>query len=403
MEVTSAPASTTATAEPASSTAGTQHTPSTTSNARSEEPTNTATDSARSAAPTISSDELDPPLCSETDLPRDERDAVAPVEIFSNAVPEGQSLQPVSDGNRTVAAEYVALAGDDDGALQVTITAPAGKQTVHVLPLGASTELHPSLHEWSSAERIVLAPDRWLIPITTWTNLEYLHVLVRRHPSIEGRDVQIPWLGIQTQSHPRTGVQGVMVEGSIRLSPDGVEPFACFMPWEESGTTEELWLRYGQYQRGNKPRFGLEQLSGYIWTARWGEEPVRAELADNRGTCCRIDVLDEGFVAISSLVTSEYNTPASAPLVHYSTDGVEWGAVVLPTYVSDLGEVFGPAEVPIWVCSVQSTDTGVLVREAAGDLSSGYFTPGCGEGTYWSAEKDWTNWRRLLAPPSGYG
>ena len=402
MKLNSVSASTTAAAQQAPSTAEAQHSSSATSNARSEEPTDTLTDPERSAAPTVSSDELDPPLCSETDLPRDERDAVAPVEKAPIDIPEWQRPQPVSEGNRTVAADYVALADDEDGALQVTITAPSGKQTVHMLPLGSSTELHPSLTEWSRTERIVVAPDRWLIPVTTWTNLEYLDVLVRRHPAIERRPVRIN--RVDDWPHPQTGESGVMVEGSIGLSPDGVEQFDCFIPWEESGTTEELWNKYGQYQRSNKPRFGLEQLSGYIWTARWGEEPVRAALADNRGTCCRIDVLDNGFVAISSIVTSEYSTAASAPLVHYSTDGIEWDAVVLPTWLYAFHEVFGPAEVPIWVCSVQSTDTGLLIRQAAEAPGSSWpFTPGCGEGTHWSADKDWTNWRRLLAPPPGYG
>ena len=398
----SVPAPATATAEPAPSTTAAQQALSTTSTARSEEPTNTTTDSEPSTAPTLSSEELDPPLCSDTDLPRDERATVAPVEEAPIDIPEWQRPQPVSDGNHTVAAEYVALADDQDGALQVTITAPRGQQTVHVLPLGANTELHPSLYQWSRTERIVLSPAGWLIPVTTWTNLEDLDVLIRRHPAIEGRGVWID--SVHDWPHPQTGEDGVTVQGSIGLSPDGVEHFDCFIPWEESGTAEDLYYTYGQYQMANKPRFGLEHLSGYIWTGRWGEEPVRAELADNRGKCCRIDMLDEGFVAISSLVTSEYSTAASAPLVHYSTDGIEWDTVVLPTYVYGFHEVFGPAEVPIWVCSVQSTDTGLLVRQAAEAPGSSWtFTPGCGEGTYWSVDKDWTNWRRLLAPPPGYG
>lgn len=404
MEVTSFPAPTTATAEPAPSTTAAQQALSTTSTARSEEPTDTATGSERSAAPTLSSDELDPPLCSETDFPRDERDAVTQVEEAPIDIPEWQRPKPVSDGIRTVAAEYVALADDQDGALQVTITVPSGQPTVHVLPLGATAELHPSLHQWSRTERIVLSPDRWLIPVTMWTNLEDLHVLIRRHPAIEGRDARINYLGTSPRMHPQSGEDGVMVAGSIGLSADAAEQFECFIPWEESGTTEELWYRYGQYQMSNKPRFGLEQLSGYIWTGRWGEEPVRAELTDNRGECCWIDVLDKGFVAISSIVTSEYSFATSAPLVHYSADGIEWDAVVLPTYVYGFHEVFESAEVPIWVCSVQSTDTGLLIRQAAEAPGSSWpFTPGCGEGTYWSADKDWTNWRRLLAPPPGYG
>ena len=357
-------------------------------------------DSEQSAEAAIGVQELRHPYCRDADLPRYGFEAAVQNDIDPLDIPEHQRPAPVSDGRRTVAADYVSQPGEQDVALKVMIT-EGNTETVHVLPMGASAELPPSVRTWSRSRHIVLAPDRWLIPVTVTAALEDLYVLVRRHLALEARNSFIehldPW------SRSPAGEGGVTVEGWTSLRPDGSQHFDCFITWEDLGITQQLFDDLGAGQFANKPRVGFEQLSGYIWTARWGEEPVRAELADNRGRCCSIDVLDTGFVAVSQTATTEYDTAASAPLVHYARDGILWQSVEVPTRVYHFYELFGPAEVPIWVCSAESTDTGVLIRQGIGDSGPQSWTPDCGDATYWSADGNLTNWRKLLAPPPGYG
>ena len=364
--------------------------------------TDDAVTSEQAATPAAPPDEVDSPLCSEIDIPRSDLATVTPEASDPLNIPEHLRPQPVSDGSRTIAAEYVAQADHDDVALKVTITAPGQEETVHLLPLGASGELHPALSTRSRTWRIVTAPDRWLIPVSVTTELESLGTLVRRHPSFVWRDLRFD--NIWPNWDEQGDADGVHVTGRA-ITTDGDERhFGCDTSWDELGITSDLYDTYGRPFMENKYRPRIEELSGFIWTARWGEDPVRAELADNRGTCCEIDVLDKGFVAISSTATSEYSGWESAPIVHYSADGIVWDQVVLPTWVYHYYEVFGPAEVPIWVCSVQPTDTGVLIRESLRDSGGTWPLDGtCDEGTYWSAEKDLTNWRKLLSPPPGYG
>jgi len=379
-----------------------QDAPITASDPNDSQTTDNAVTSEQAATPTAPPDEVDSPLCSEIDLPRSDLATVTPETSDPLNIPEHLRPQPVSGGNRTIAAEYVAQADHDDVALKVTITAPGREETVHILPLGASGELHPALSTRSSTWHIVTAPDRWLIPVSVTTELESLNTLVRGHPNFVSRSLRFDEIWPNWDEHG--DAEDVRVTGWA-ITPDGGERhFSCDVSWDELGITSELYDTYGRPSMENKYRPRIEELSGFIWTARWGEDPVRAELADNRGTCCRIDVLDNGFVAISSTVTSEYSGRESAPIVHFSADGVVWDEVVLPTLWYHYVDVFGPAEVPIWVCSVQSTDTGVLIRESLRDSGGTWLLDGtCDEGTYWSAEKDLTNWRKLLSPPPGYG
>ena len=166
-------------------------------------------------------------------------------------------------------------------------------------------------------------------------------------------------------------------------------------------TEEELvWGPLAGQVDGN-PQSGLQvdidRSFGYILTASWGEEPVRAELPVNRGRCCKIDVLDTGFVAISDVVPVGSDPwPELAPPVHYSSDGLTSAIVDVPTrcFMYD-GEP--RREVPIWISSVDSTESGVVIRESPWiGWSRGF------DFNYWSADGDLTNWRRLLAPPPGY-
>ena len=334
------------------------------------------------------------PLCSEVDLPvGDER---RQAERYFETPEDPAS---VSDGRRKLAAVYLPSSTSRLDTLAIVQSDGLHSPSVHTVPLGPGVALHPSLLTSSRVGELVIDSTRWFIPVTVTTYMD-IYELVRRHPHFASRNVEVhrvlpSWYG-------EHGDGGVVVEW-----PDGLAtaPFECFVSWEELGTTGELFDTYGSYNYSNDPYPRVHsQVHGFIWTARWGQPPARAELPDNRGRCCQIEILDTGYVAISDVKQDgTYNNLSAAPPVHYSPDGLAWNEVDVPTRLFSDYMGIDPWEIPIWVCSVQSTDTGVLVRQALGGIAGGTFYTFCGEGTYWSADGDLTNWRKLLAPPPGYG
>ena len=194
---------------------------------------------------------------------------------------------------------------------------------------------------------------------------------------------------------------GLTLVGRYETAEDEPLPFRCFASWEQMGVTSkrfsELYATYAYNFWTASPYLDIDQMFGYILTAQWGEEPTRTQLPVNHGRCCKIDVLDTGFVAISDVRTPGGHWPDNPSPVHFSSDGLTWEAVDVPTrYFSYDGEP--QWEIPIWVCSAESDGAGgVLIRETWGHNSGP-----CGMTTYWSADGDLTNWRRLPAPPPGY-
>lgn len=138
-------------------------------------------------------------------------------------------------------------------------------------------------------------------------------------------------------------------------------------------------------------------------TARGSEEPIRVELPNDLAGCCTYEEpdflveLDSGFVKIiDNTPDGEYHWAEYPPSVYFSRDSQTWQRVDLPArYVGGL-----PVDgVEIWVCSVDSWGDGVIIRAAIND----FYAVACGDHTYWSADGDLTNWRKLLAAPAGFG
>lgn len=138
-------------------------------------------------------------------------------------------------------------------------------------------------------------------------------------------------------------------------------------------------------------------------TAHPSEEPIRVESPNELAGCCSYEEphtfveLDTGFIKIVD------NTPMNAPRgigdspdIYFSLDDQTWQRVDLPTRYLD---GYLDDEVDIWVCSVDSWGDRVIIREAIYDFDPVL----CGDHTYWAADEDLANWRKLLAPPPGFG
>lgn len=292
------------------------------------------------------------------------------------------ALYAVFEGRRAVPRAY------EPQHLFVTVRSGSGSERTHRLPLAPPWELHPSLHIAADAHSIVATRDGWMIPVSVVTFMDWRQV-VPQH--VAGYVLS----GIWTDPHVDESGQ----IGGLRIVTnsyyDSGFPEECFASWADLGTTRELYDRYGSYSRHGKPYHSVGQESGYLWVSRWDGEPVQVELPDQWGGCCGIQMLDEGYLIHSSHVQAGAPVwPTMAPGLHYSRDGIDWREVELPTrkFTFDDGH-HGPdtewIDIPIWVCSVESIDGGVLIQEDLG----GEEDPTCGGGRHWIADADLTDWR----------
>ncbi len=275
---------------------------------------------------------------------------------------------------------------------------------MHSVELSPTGAMHPLLRTHSSVGDIVVTSERWFIPVTVTPFLDPSQLI----PGDVARQV-IDVYDIYEYGRGPQQLPGIALGGEYYDADGELAPFKCSVLWSQIGVTSEqfseLFSEYAyniQLHGTDFPTYvgypNIDQTSGYILTATWGEEPARAQLPDNRGHCCSIEVLDTGFVAISNVVPpGRYRWPEYAPPVHYSSDGLTWEVVDVPTHY--VGHQPGEPrwEVPIWVCSAESTDSGsAIIREALHSFD------GCSDFAYWTADGDLTNWRKLLAPPPGY-
>ncbi|WP_420624405.1 hypothetical protein [Candidatus Poriferisodalis sp.] len=355
------------------------------------------------ATPDDADNHVEAPPCSEVAFPVDTGQELVWESFDSSSggsphagVPDPA---PVSDGRHKIAALYLPRHPSDPQELLIVHTNDEGTAAVHTVRLGATESLHPLLRTSSDVGDIVVTPERWFIPVTVMTHLDPRQLIPGDIDlrAVEVHNIDDHWSELQR-------LPGLTLVGYYEGAEDERLPFKCFASWEQMGVTSELfselYFKYGYNIMSAGPYPRIDQMFGYILTAQWGEEPVRTELPGNRGPCCKIDVLDTGFVAISGVIPSRQGYwPENAPPVHFSSDGLVWEAVEVPTrYFMYDGEPRW--EIPIWVCSAESAEAGgVIIRQDHGSWTH----RDCSRATYWTADGDLTNWRKLLAPPPGYG
>ena len=367
-----------------------------------------AAQTARDAQP-----ETEYPLCSDIDLPKAlER----PRQAEPNAVPADP--QPARHGRNKITAEYTPRGVASPEAIRIVQTEGSAPSAVHTVPLVTNAQVPPWLMTSARVQNIVVTAERWLMPVTETTRIQFSQFLPGdiEHDAIRVYEVHPSVQGVDRLS-------GLAFFGSYDESELDTVSFNCFWPWERmSVTPEALALTDRQLAVGDDGH----RKSHHILTARWGGAPTRTEPPGGDYSCCDIRVIYTGFFAITPGLSPWwparwYSCPEASdcyPVLHYSSDGLAWKVVEMPTRYVGSNRYSGhdDVEFPIWVCSVESTATGVIIREAieldAGwiyedygydDYSGDYLgRDTCNEVTYWSADEDLTNWRKLLAPPPGY-
>ena len=355
-------------------------------------------------------DHAEAPPCGEIAFPADTGEELVGESFDSSADGSlhigGPDPAPATDGQHKIVALYLPSHPRDPRELLIVQTNGDGRAVMHSVRLVPTENLHPLLRSSSVAGEIVVTPERWFIPVTVTTYLDPSQLIPG---DVDRRAIDVHDIyeyGREPLQPPGIALDGYYYDADDEGAP---VPFKCFVSWAQMGVTSEqfseLFSEYAYDLVEHESGFTMYGMyhnpgrtSGHILTAPWGEEPVRVQLPINRGNCCTIDVLDTGFVAIPNVVPpGRYRWPDLAPPVHYSSDGITWEVVDLPTHY--VGHQPGEPrwEVPIWVCSAESTDSGsVIIREAH------FSFDGCSDFAYWTADGDLTNWRKLLAPPPGY-
>lgn len=353
--------------------------------------------------PDEADEQADVPPCSDIAFPAETAEELVwgPFDVYGYGLdddsrPWARDPEPADDGRHKVVALHLPRHPDSPQDLLIVHSDDEGAAAVHTVRLIISDSLHPSLRTSAHVGDIVVTPERWFLPVTLTTFLD----LDRLVPGdVDRQAIDVSSINV---SHDTSGAPGMTLGGYYDGQEGESLPFECFVSWEQMDVNPDLFsewfLDYAYGIPNTSPYPDIDQVTGYILTARWGEEPVQAELPTSHGRCCKIEVLDTGFVAISYVVPDgAYPWPEYAPIVHFSFDGLKWDVVDLPTrYVSYDGEPRW--EVPIWICSVTSGQSGVVIRQSR---RSGWDR--CLDFTYWTADADLTNWRKLLAPPPGFG
>lgn len=372
-----------------------------------------AAETARYAQP-----EDDLQLCSDIDFSQAVRRSL-PTDPY--AALKGPAS--VRHGTREITVAYVPQDATRANSLRIVYTDGLARPAAYTVPLVTSAFARPWLLRPAQILSIAATAERWLVAMRVHARVQWSQFL----PGQFDPDA------VQARVLPRVQraerVRGLAFAGTYDESDDETAEsvrFECFASWAQMDVTPEELALAGislDYESGDIPP-GLTYVSTYILTARWDEEPTRAGPSPYvRGNCCDIQAFDTGFVAFSLGVwpwevgrsyACEVSVSTCSPTLHLSSDGLAWEPVEVPTRYFGTNPYSGhnDFEVPIWVCSVATTADGLLVREAV-DLDNWeiyrHYEESydglslCGEGTYWLVDEDLTNWRKLLAPPAGFG
>ena len=115
--------------------------------------------------------------------------------------------------------------------------------------------------------------------------------------------------------------QGLNVEWKTEQQEPGESYFSRFVTWEELGIDEDTYLHYGAAEYLMRPHTPAWLRSHEVWSANWGQEPIRAELPEVRGAVgWQIDGTDAGYVGLP--VIGKPGTVVVEHPMFFSSDGL---------------------------------------------------------------------------------
>ena len=291
---------------------------------------------------------------------------------FSDVLARDTSRYPIDD----VASDGQRLLLDvqqGDRAL-VAITSDLANWDTFEIVFAQPDGLPHGVRAKTRAGGLAIGPDGWLLHTSTSLGVD-LRVLAPADIRESAQDIRF--------SVPES--QGLNVKWKTEQQAPGESNFSRFVTWEELGIDEDTYLHYGVAEYLISPRTPSWLISGAVWSADWGQEPIRAELPEVSGAAWWTVVgTDAGYVGLPRL--AEGGWPPSVGVKHemfFSPDGLTWVAIDAPEGAR------------VSLMQLSAVEDGVLV---IGDVSEEdyYYNPV--ESRLWLGDATGSNWRAVELP-----
>ena len=267
--------------------------------------------------------------------------------------------------------------------LTVEITDSAGHTMQHQLALDPPEALPDQLHYAVIPDAIVIGPRGWMFAAR---GITYMKVRELIPSDFEETGPSIGYVDDWYWHEPRHEIDGLYF--SVHAGASGVD---CFVSFVELGISSTDWWIYGKL--GPKGYPVPDDYRGLMWYSDWGGTPVRSDLPESSGGCCKLFALNKGYAVITNQVLGGYFPSLEwPPLLFYSSDGTRWQEIELPR-----NDLDNDVAAPVWVCEVESTGGDVRIIEGRNFSLDGYGP--CEETREWTADPDFSNWR-LQEPES---
>ena len=213
--------------------------------------------------------------------------------------------------------------------VQVSVTGDLVEWDTTEITLPRQEGIHESLSSASRAMSIEVGPNGWLLRVETLFYFDFIQMV----PA----DIAETALRVEIQQGLYCEEGGEYTGQKIKFSTKHrqVGDEERCLSWEDESIPRGLYRAYGTF--GNKPYPPHERYSGSVWSATWGNTPVRSALpaVDNgaygSGTCCTIVGTGEGYLAIEDTSGPGYGPGWGVPTeLFYSKDGIVWTSLDHP-------------------------------------------------------------------------
>ena len=313
------------------------------------------------------------PLSEATDLPECWEDLGEYQSLYEG----GRISAIISDGRRLL------VASEADDQIYVSVTNDLDSWDTTEIELPRPSGLPDFVYASSYVDHLAVNPNGWLAKITTEVSIDVLALAGIREPKTKirsvyelGDDVHIP-------------VEFVLFEGLFVewwLDDERRYREKQFFSWDNLGISHSMFCHYSYYC-SMKHYIHSSNVSGSVWSALWGEEPVRVELPMGFGVggrCCAIVGTSAGYMAFSDPSEGGYDpTWFGSANAFFSSDGIRWDLIDSPSGVF----------LDLW-----TTRDGVVASNvpSRGDDE----LPGSNWDTiyWWFADSDGSNWREIEEP-----
>ena len=295
---------------------------------------------------------------------------------------EGGSIESIiSDGERLIVASQM------DEQAYISITDDLIDWNTTEIGLPRPIGLPDFVYASSYVDHLAVNSNGWLAKITTELSIDVLALAGIRKTKTGIRSVYELQEDVQIQGAFDILLGGLFVK---RWLDDERRSYnEWFFSWDDLGISHDTFCDYSQYCN-MKGYIHSSNVSGSVWSALWGEDPIRVELPMGfgvSGRCCSIVGTHDGYIAVSDPDESGYFAWFGSAKVFFSSDGIGWDLIDSPSGVF----------LDLWTARDGVVASGIPL---IGDDE----LPGSNWDNvhWWLVDSDGSNWRKieeLPAPP----